>query len=97
MICWTPTIFDCDGNLESPLTWRHEFAYVRVVGTQICGLDEEGNPIGGCPIYIRENFIPSVEDADPCLPFEPVLPGLGEVLLMKVTTFDEARNPDCGY
>jgi hypothetical protein len=92
MICWTPPPSPCE-----PLDrFLHEFAYVRIVGTQVCGLDEEGREIGGCPIYIRENFITTADGPDACLPFEPAVPGVGEVLLMKVTGFDKAGNPDDG-
>jgi len=90
--CWNP----CSLVPWEEIRYRHEFAYVRVIGTQTCGFDDNGNPVDGCPVYIKENFITSVEDADPCLPYELATPGLGEVLLMKVTVFDDADNADCG-
>lgn len=92
MICWDT----CQVVPWEPVVHRHEFAYVRVVGTQACGFDDDGNEIGGCPVYIRENFITSAEYDSPCLPYELATPGLGEVLLMKVTAIDEAGNNDCG-
>lgn len=90
--CWDL----CGLGPQEPIRYRHEYAYVRVIGTQSCGVDDDGNQIDGCPVYIRENFITSAEGVSPCLPYELEAPGLGEVLLMRVTVFDEADNADCG-
>lgn len=93
MICWEAVTLDCLGGQETMGTYRHESAYIRVVGTQPC--DPNDPAAGTCPSYLRESFVTLQETADRCVR-EQLLPGVGEVLLMKVTAIDAAGNEDCG-
>ncbi len=77
------------GALVTGLMYRHEAAYVRVVGQQDCG---DGTP---CPVYRFEPMVFYRQDADPCWPDLPD-PGVDEVLLERITAIDEAGNEDCG-
>lgn len=93
MFCWQPVTTNCDGGPEIVAAYRHEIAYIRVVGTQPCS----DNPADGyCPLYIRENFIESITWPSECLPSDPPNPGPGEVLLIRATAIDAAGNEDCG-
>jgi len=93
MICWEPVVLDCAGGIEATLTYRHESAYIRVIGTQPC---LAGDPTSGdCPVYRLDPFNILQESMDACVQ-EPALPGIGEILLMKVTAIDATGNEDCG-
>ncbi len=99
VLCWAPVTENCEGGFEVMAAYRHEVAYIRVVGTQPCGWDEAGEPMaefGACPVYWREPFVVTAEWPDPCLPVEPLNPGPGEVALLKVTGIDQVGYEDCG-
>jgi hypothetical protein len=92
MLCWQPVTQDCAGGLETMGTYRHEYAYVHIVGLQDCGAGDGSL----CPVYAVSPFQPVGQTADPCLPFDPADPAIGEILLLRVTAIDAAGNEDCG-
>jgi len=96
LLCWlAPGPADrwlqCDGTLESNVTFAHSVGGVRVVGSQPC--DSADPEAGTCPIYARD-LLRMVADVGPCATV-PTL-GLGEVVFVRTTVFDASGNPDCG-
>ncbi len=93
LLCWAAVTTNCDGGPETIAAYEDQGAYVRIVGEQLCILDDPTS--GACPVYLFEPFTLLDLNDDPCVPDLPA-PGVGEILLIRTTAIDAAGNLDCG-
>ena len=92
IFCWLPPgpegrWLQCDGTLESNVSFAHEVGSIRVIGEQPCSTDDADL----CPVYAHDSLVLTA-DAGPCTSVPAI--GIGEVVLVRTTVFDASGNPD---